>query len=213
MTRLIQAALSQENYSQEEQSLEYEYEWYVEAPHQLDTFLQGLPRTHLEQAEYPLIDPEGNRIGVLRSRRYDHEESVVTIKKKGDMGSIESTIDGDGEMFSTIRQIAHGLYQKFRYQLQQTIHHNGQDLIIHWEIDRYLLPDQSFHPILKIDLEVPTPEVAPPALPWTNDQTIVQADILLFNGSNTHHGSDLTDQDKKWLDALFESVRHPIPKE
>lgn len=138
-------------------------------------------------------------IGTLRSRSIDQGESYeLTIKtyRKGEVGSIECNLGSTKDMHDAIAALANRVLRKIRYVYRVPVTYKGEELDLKWEIDVFKLEDGSLYPWAKVDLEVPDPAVQAPAFPFRYDDII-----------DASFGRTLTEDEKRTVDALFETVK------
>lgn len=138
-------------------------------------------------------------IGTLRSRSIDQGDRYeLTIKtyRKNDVGSVECNLGSTVEMHEVISALANRVLRKVRYVYPVPVTYRGEEITLKWEIDVFKLADGSFYPWVKVDLEVPDPEVNAPKFPFRADEII-----------DTSFGRSLTDDERQTVDALFAAVK------
>jgi CYTH domain-containing protein len=185
------------SYTQEDKNDEIERVYFV----RFSDFTQLSSAPHVEeheQWEYRLFEND-KPIGTLRSRSIDQGDSYeLTIKtyRKGDVGSMECNLAGTQDMHETVAALADRVLRKIRYVYRVPVTHNGVELDLKWEIDVFKLPDGSFYPWVKVDLEVPDPAVQAPAFPFQYEEII-----------DASYDRTLTADEKRTIDALFVAVK------
>jgi hypothetical protein len=185
------------SYKQEDKNDEIERVYFAK----LSDFdqLSSAPHTEEhEQWEYRLFEDE-RPIGTLRSRSIDQGDRYeLTIKtyRKNDVGSVECNLGSTVEMHEVISALANRVLRKVRYVYPVPVTYRGEEITLKWEIDVFKLADGSFYPWVKVDLEVPDPEVNAPKFPFRADEII-----------DTSFGRSLTDDERQTVDALFAAVK------
>ena len=138
---------------------------------QLNKAVKIIPQ---EQWEYRLYK-SGKPIGVLRSRKINHGELFeLTVKTyvKTSAGSIESNLKSDSDMHETVKQLSNKGFRKDRYIFPYETSYKGESLTLYWEIDVFYDKDGIRQDWVKIDLEIPKEDIAPPPIPIHVEQII-----------------------------------------
>lgn len=165
---------------------EFEYTFYGEV---FDLNELESKAFHVEKHEQWLVPVETESKAKLRIRRIDDKRCIVTTKYKapGMKGCEEVECDIDPGMFEHLKLMGTGGYLKKRYKIK-----GPGDLV--WEIDVFSSNAGRPHTWVKVDLEIPTPDVKPPKELPIKFKTFIE-----------HQGPDLTAEERALIDQLWNS--------
>lgn len=194
---LRSAMIEPESLSQEQTAEEIERVWFAK----VDDFSQFDRASEIErheQWEYRLIRDD-KPIGTLRSRSIDDGDSYeLTVKtyRKDAAGVMESNLGSTKDIHEVIAALADRVLRKTRYVIPAQVQYQGETLELKWEIDVFELPDGSFEPWVKIDLEIPDPKIIAPSIPFKFSEII-----------NASFDRQVTSNERATIDQVFERVK------
>lgn len=199
MDRLLDQAMA---LSQEKTEDEIEYTFFAELT-DLESQLQkaSSSETH-HQFERRILDQNAKEIARFRSRSIDEGDYYeLTIKRRGkdEQGNhydIESTLGSTVDVHEVIRAIADRRFHKIRYKFPFSVERNERTTELVWEVDVFVLPNGSFDPMVKVDLEVPDMNLAQPSFPLQTSR--------LMNAKN------LTETQASEIARFWQRVQHPM---
>lgn len=194
---LRSAFVEPETISQEQTAEEIERVWFAK----VDDFSQFDRASEVErheQWEYRLIRDD-KPIGTLRSRSIDdgdrYELTVKTYRKNG-AGVMESNLGSTKDVHDVIAALADRVLRKTRYVIPVQVQQNGETLELKWEIDVFELPDGSFEPWVKVDLEIPNETIVAPSIPFKFSEII-----------NASFDRTVTASERATIDQIFDRVK------
>lgn len=129
----------------------------------------------------------------LTTKVTTHTLTIKTPIKSG--GDVEVTQVIEQDVFLALVKWADRRWRKARWTIPFTEVVDGVEHQLKWEIDRSFLPDDTFHPLVKIDIEVPSTSVVPTSLPSG-----------VINTIDASFDQELTDEQKATIDDLFDKV-------
>lgn len=195
---LLRSVLNEpETLSQEQTAEEIERVWFAK----IDDFSQfdrAAKVERHEQWEYRLFRDD-KPIGTLRSRSIDDgEEYELTVKtyRKNAAGVMESNLGSTKDVHDVIAALADRVLRKTRYVIPTQVQHAGETLELKWEIDVFELPDGSFEPWVKVDLEIPNEKIIAPSIPFKFSEII-----------NASFDRNVSQAERATIDQIFERVK------
>ena len=129
----------------------------------------------------------------LSTKVTTHTLTVKTPRAGG--GDVEVTQVIEQDVFLALAKWAHRRWRKARWTIPFTEVVDGVEHQLNWEIDRSFLPDDTFHPLVKIDIEVPSTSVVPTSLPSG-----------VTNMIDASFDQELSDEQEETIDDLFDKV-------
>jgi len=183
--------------SNEQTAAEIERVWFAKIGDFSQFDRAAKSETH-EQWEYRLFRDD-KPIGTLRSRAIDdgteYEMTIKTYRKDG-AGVMESNLGSTKDVHDVIAALSDRVLRKTRYIFPVVVKHDEEDVELKWEVDVFHLPDGSFDPWVKIDLEIPEEKVLTPTFPFQAEEII-----------NASFDANVTAEQLQTIDAIFDRVK------
>lgn len=148
--------------------------------------------------QYDLDFKDGCKIRIreeqdMSANKVTYTLTVKTPKIGGGKIEVNQVIEKD--VFHALINCAHRRWRKARWTIPFNEIIDGIEYSLKWEIDKSFLPDDTFHPLVKIDIEVPSASVVPTSLP-SGVKDMIDASF----------DQSLTYEQKVTIDDLFDKV-------